>query len=218
MADDIGSAAWIERVRPRVMAANSAAGLEPTPAQLAAQLVIYQTQCLIPVFEALTALGGADVVNFAFRVAESADLPSARRRLALAMVETPAARDATLRRRLDSDRAWIDAVDRQREADPGRSAARVVAELRPRFRGCYQQELARAGRSGAYHGRLRITVGSEGAVSDAAVDGDLPTEFVACIEAVVRAARFVPQATPQPRKILVPLTFVPAARPGPRAE
>jgi hypothetical protein len=188
--------------REELREANRQAGYAATPKQLDAQLDWYQTDKLLPVFEAMKEIGGAEITAFCFGVAEDKAAPRDRRRAALAVLEgTVDASDAAAVKRRTS-------VGDLKGADPAASAAAdaamVVGALRPRFKVCWKRHIE----ASPVEGRVVIVLEPTGRVSEATADGGIRNALATCLVEVAKTARF---SAPKggTAKIVVPLKFAP---------
>jgi hypothetical protein len=87
-------------------------------------------------------------------------------------------------------------------------AARVVANLRAGFRGCYQRGLAdNPDAAGSIRLTIRVGAGGEVASVTPAASGTLPASVIGCVVARAQAAQFEPPEGGN-AVIVVPVTFV----------
>jgi hypothetical protein len=208
LANELVDKSWLEAARPRVVAANTAAGLRPTEEQLQAQLEEWRTELLTRTLDAMQFVGAPGHVAFGFAVAEDKSAPLSRRKAALRLLDSiVAAGDLPAVTKREAVRSELANRERAAQASPSNDVASVVARMREPFRLCFQKELARA--AGPYRGVATFTIQPSGDVSTVAVS-DLPPPMADCIGAVVRTSRFAPAAEAQVVK--VPLTFVPQSQ------
>ena len=201
---------WLEAARPRVVAANTAAGLQPTPEQLQAQLEEWQTELLTHLLDAMQYVGAQEHVALAFAIAGDKSAPSERRKRALRLLdEIVSASDMRAVTQREAVRSELAAEERAAEASPSNDLTSVVARMRGLFRLCFQDQLARA--PGAHRGVATFTIQPSGEASAVAVS-ELPAAMAPCIGAVIRGSRFAPSA--ETRVVRVPLTFVPNSQNG----
>lgn len=196
---------WLEAARPQVVAADTAAGLDPSPEQLQAQLEAWRTEQLTGVFGAMRSVAAPEHVAFALGIAEDKSAPVERRKAALRFLDDVAsASDASTAARREAVRSGLAAEERSANANPLTALSAVVARMREPFRLCFQEQLTHA--PGGYRGSAKFTIQPSGDVSLVTMS-ELPAALAACIEAVIRASHFAPSA--EARVVQVPLTFVP---------
>jgi hypothetical protein len=73
--------------RAELRAANAAARMHPTEAQLEAQLESFETERLLPLFTRMGEVGGPAVISFCLTLAEDEAQPKPRRRQGLARLQ-----------------------------------------------------------------------------------------------------------------------------------
>jgi hypothetical protein len=183
LANELIDKSWLEASRPRVVAANTAAGLQPAPAQLNAQLEEWRTELLTRILDAMQCVGAPEHVAFAFATANDKSAPLARRKAALRLLDgIVSASDLPAVTHREAVRSELADEERAAEANPSNEVTRVVAHMREPFRLCFQEASA-----------VAVT--------------ELPAPMATCVDAVIRASRFAPWA--EARRVQVPLTFVP---------
>lgn len=129
-----------------------------------------------------------------------------RRKLALELLGRLVPPNETERSAREGARSAIAAREQALLSDPKQNMLHVVAGMRSSFRRCYLDQLGRDPK-GEYRGRLNFTIDPDGAVSSATVV-DMPPQMASCIEAVARAARFLPLGPEKPTNVQLPLQFV----------
>jgi hypothetical protein len=208
MATRIGSASWREGQRLAIHGANKRSGVEPTAAQLEAQLIMWQNENVAPVFAAMDELGGPVIVEFTLDEAATDSLSLERRAAALRVANhhVPPS-DRTRSERLAAVATELTrriAEEKEKHRGTG-NAAEVVAGLAKDFRRCYNVALTKHPDL-EVKGKLTLKVDASGSVIDVRSADFPPGEFAACLDSVGRSAHFSP-----PREggttVVVPLTF-----------
>jgi hypothetical protein len=206
IATEVASPAWQDRRRAEVRESNASDGFAASEAQLASQLERLQTEALAPVFLAMEALGGAEVVEHAFGVARDPAVIPERRSMAFGVV---AAHLAAGDHRASEVKGMGEDIERRLAATLAAgatlsSAGETLGGLRSTLKKCYEDVLPKnPGLS--VKGTLALTIDPKGKVREAKALDLAPTELAECVEKAGRDATFEPAAAE--RSMRMPIVF-----------